>query len=65
MLKECYMQDVHAPCRGKRFISRTFTGIYGDLVGLCMSRTMYVFKSTSCRMENELKHVLLCGAGWS
>ena len=67
MLEEGCTQNVWAPrtIYGKLINSRTFTGICGDLVGLCVSRTMYVSKIGSCRMENAPRHVHLRRAGWS
>jgi hypothetical protein len=67
MLEEWCTQNVWAPrtIYGKLINSRTFTGICGDLVGLCVSRTMYVSKIGSCRMENAPRHVHLRRAGWS
>ncbi len=67
MLEEWWTQNVWAPrtIYGKLINSRTFTGICGDLVGLCVSRTMYVSKIGSCRMENAPRHVHLRRAGWS
>ena len=67
MLEEGCTQNVWAPrtIYGKLINSRTFTGICGDLVGLCVSRTMYVSKIGSCRMENAPRYVHLRCAGWS